>query len=53
MVTEMSVVIVEQHVELALRIASHAFVMDRGRTVMNGTCGQLKDDPQFMRHLTP
>ena len=53
MTKEMSIVIVEQHVELALRIASHAFVMDRGRTVMNGTCAQLKDDPQFMRHLTP
>ena len=53
MAKEMSIVIVEQHVELALRIASHAFVMDRGRTVMNGTCAQLKDNPQFMRHLTP
>ncbi len=53
MASEISVVIVEQHVELALRIASHAFVMDRGRTVMDGTCDQLKDDPQFMSYLTP
>jgi branched-chain amino acid transport system ATP-binding protein len=47
------VVIVEQHVELALRIASHAFVMDRGQVVMQGTSDQLRDDPQFMRYLTP
>ena len=53
MAADMSVIIVEQHVELALRIASHAFVMDRGHTVLNGPCEQLKDDPDFMRYLTP
>ena len=53
MTKRISVVIVEQHVELALRIASHAFVMDRGQVVMQGTSDQLRDDPQFMRYLTP
>lgn len=28
---EISVIIVEQHVELALRVADYAYVMDRGR----------------------
>ena len=33
--------------------SSHAFVMDRGQVVMQGTSDQLRDDPQFMRYLTP
>lgn len=53
MTSEMSVVIVEQHVELALRISSHAYVMDRGQVVMYGASGELPDDPNFMRYLTP
>ena len=53
MTTRISVVIVEQHVELALRIASHAYVMDRGQVVLHGASDQLRDDPQFMRYLTP
>jgi branched-chain amino acid transport system ATP-binding protein len=53
MTSQISVVIVEQHVELALRISSHAYVMDRGQVVMHGASGQLPDDPQFMRYLTP
>ena len=36
MTSNISIIIVEQHVELALRIAESAFVMDRGNTVMNG-----------------
>ena len=53
MTSQISVVIVEQHVELALRISSHAYVMDRGQVAMHGASGQLPDDPQFMRYLTP
>jgi branched-chain amino acid transport system ATP-binding protein len=53
MTSEISVVIVEQHVELALRISSHAYVMDRGQVVMYGASGELPDDPNFMRYLTP
>ena len=53
MTTQISVVIVEQHVELALRISSHAYVMDRGRVVMYGASGELPENPNFMRYLTP
>ena len=53
MTSEISVVIVEQHVELALRISSHAYVMDRGQVVMYGASDELPDDPNFMRYLTP
>ncbi len=51
--TQISVVIVEQHVELALRISSHAYVMDRGQVVMYGASGELPENPNFMRYLTP
>ena len=53
MTSEISVVIVEQHVELALRITSRVYVMDRGQVVMYGASGELPDDPDFMRYLTP
>ena len=53
MASQISVVIVEQHVELALRISSHAYVMDRGQVAMYGASGELPDDPDFMRYLTP
>jgi len=53
MTSQISVVIVEQHVELALRISSHAYVMDRGQVVMYGASGELPGDPDFMRYLTP
>ncbi len=53
MTSQISVVIVEQHVELALRISSHAYVMDRGQVVMYGASCELPDDPDFMRYLTP
>ena len=53
MTSQISVVIVEQHVELALRISSDVYVMDRGQVVMYGASGELPDDPDFMRYLTP
>ena len=53
MASEICVIIVEQHVELALRISSQAYVMDRGKVVMHGASDKLPDDPDFMRYLTP
>ncbi len=53
MTTQISVVIVEQHVDLALRISSHAYVMDRGQVVMYGASGELPENPNFLRYLTP
>jgi branched-chain amino acid transport system ATP-binding protein len=50
---EMSVVIVEQHVELALRITDHAYVMDRGNFAFDGPAGEVKDDPRLLRYLAP
>ena len=33
---EMALILVEQHIELALEVASHAYVMDRGQVALEG-----------------
>ena len=38
-----SILLVEQNVEVALRVASHAYVLDLGRVVMSGTVSELKE----------
>ena len=50
---EISVIIVEQHVELALRVADYAYVMDRGHMALEGKAEAIKDDPQLLRYLAP
>jgi branched-chain amino acid transport system ATP-binding protein len=49
----MSVVIVEQHLELALRVADHAYVIDRGRVALEGPAAEVRDDPRLRRILAP
>ncbi|WP_205963726.1 ABC transporter ATP-binding protein [Roseicella aquatilis] len=49
----MSVVIVEQHVELALRVAQTAYVVDRGTIALQGAADAVRDDPALLRYLTP
>lgn len=50
---EMSVVLVEQHVELALRVADYVYVMDRGNFALQGPATRVKDDPNLFRYLAP
>ena len=50
---EIAVVIVEQHVELALRVSDHAYVIDRGEIALSGPSDEIRDDPRLMRHLAP
>jgi branched-chain amino acid transport system ATP-binding protein len=50
---EMSVVIVEQHVELALRITDYVYVMDRGNFALEGPAKEIKNDPRLLRYLAP
>ena len=50
---EMSVVIIEQHVELALRLTDYAYVMDRGNFALEGPATEIKDDPRLLRYLAP
>jgi branched-chain amino acid transport system ATP-binding protein len=49
----MAVVIVEQHIELALRVAHRAYVMDRGQVVMTGSSEAVKADPRLLHYLAP
>jgi branched-chain amino acid transport system ATP-binding protein len=50
---ELSIILVEQHIELALRLAERAFVLDRGRFVLSGTAAEVHDHPQLLRYLAP
>lgn len=50
---EISVVIVEQHLDLALRVASRAYVLDRGRVALMGPAAEVRDDPKLLQYLAP
>ena len=50
---DIAVLIVEQHVELALRVAQYCYVMDRGRIALEGRAGEIRHDPQLVRLLAP
>jgi urea transport system ATP-binding protein len=50
---EIAVIIVEQHLDLALRVASRAYVLDRGRVALAGASHQLRDDRCLLSYLTP
>ena len=50
---EMAVILVEQHIELALEVAEYAYVMERGHIALEGPSASVKSDPQLMRHLAP
>lgn len=50
---DIAVVIVEQHLDLALRVASHAYVLDRGRVALSGPADDVRNDPQLLRYLAP
>jgi branched-chain amino acid transport system ATP-binding protein len=50
---EHSIVLVEQHLELALRIAERAYVLDRGCFVLSGSSAEVREHPQLLRYLAP
>jgi branched-chain amino acid transport system ATP-binding protein len=50
---EMALILVEQHVELALEVAEYAYVMDRGHIGLEGPAHAVRSDPNLMRHLAP
>jgi branched-chain amino acid transport system ATP-binding protein len=50
---EITLLIVEQHLDLALRVASQAYVLDRGQVVLSGPSRALRDDPRLLRYLAP
>nr|WP_249816745.1 ABC transporter ATP-binding protein [Bradyrhizobium sp. 160] len=50
---DIAVIIVEQHLDLAMRIADHAYVLDRGRVALSGPSQQLRGDPRLLSYLAP
>jgi urea transport system ATP-binding protein len=50
---EIAVVIVEQHLDLALRVASQAYVLDRGRVALTGSAAEVRHDPKLLQYLAP
>lgn len=50
---EIALLLVEQHVQLALRVAQYCYVMDRGRVVLEGSSEQVRNDPNLVRLLAP
>ena len=50
---DIAIIIVEQHVELALRLADHAYVMDRGTFALQGPSDEIANDPGLIRLLAP
>ena len=49
----MAILIVEQHIDLALRVASQAYVIDRGQVALHGPSAEVRDDPRLLTYLAP
>jgi branched-chain amino acid transport system ATP-binding protein len=50
---EIAVVVVEQHLDLALRVASSAYVLDRGRVALSGPAQEVRNNPKLLQYLAP
>ena len=50
---EISLILVEQHVALALRVAGYAYVMDRGNMALAGRSEEIAGHPDLTRFLAP
>ncbi|WP_152977815.1 ABC transporter ATP-binding protein [Bradyrhizobium pachyrhizi] len=50
---EIAVLVVEQHLDLALRVASRAYVLDRGRVALSGPSQDIRNDPRLLAYLAP
>jgi branched-chain amino acid transport system ATP-binding protein len=50
---DIAVVIVEQHLDLALNVANKAYVLDRGRVALAGPSHEVRGDPKLLQYLAP
>lgn len=48
-----AVVLVEQHVQLALEVADHCYVLDRGAVALQGPTASVRNDPRLEALLAP
>jgi urea transport system ATP-binding protein len=53
LVLSIAVVIVEQHLDLALDVAASAVVLDRGRVALAGGSKEMRTDPRLLQYLAP
>ncbi len=53
LVRSTAVLLVEQHLKLALGVAGHAYVLSRGRVVIEGAAASVRDDPRLLQYLAP
>ena len=53
LVREMAIVLVEQHLELALGVADYAYVLDRGRVALEGPSASVRRDARLLQYLAP
>jgi branched-chain amino acid transport system ATP-binding protein len=53
LVQQIAVILVEQHLDLALRVADYAYVLDRGRVAVHGSSAAVRDDPRLLQYLAP
>jgi branched-chain amino acid transport system ATP-binding protein len=53
LVRQIAVILVEQHLDLALRVADYAYVLDRGRVALHGSSAAVRDDPRLLQYLAP
>ena len=53
LVKEIAIVIVEQHLDLALALADYAYVLDRGRVALEGPSAAVRSDAQLLQLLAP
>ena len=50
---DIAILLVEQHVKMALSVAQYAYVMDRGHIALEGPAASVRDDPNLVRLLAP
>jgi branched-chain amino acid transport system ATP-binding protein len=50
-VTQLAMILVEHHAEIALEFASSAVILDKGQVVFNGASKELRDDPDKLGNL--
>jgi branched-chain amino acid transport system ATP-binding protein len=53
LIKNIAVVIVEQHLELALDFAEYVYVLDRGRVALEGRASEVREDPRLLHLLAP
>jgi branched-chain amino acid transport system ATP-binding protein len=53
LIKNIAIVIVEQHLELAVDLADYAYVIDRGRIALEGRASDVRKDPRLLQLLAP